>query len=156
MIVVSDTSPLNYLVLIEQIEVIRTLYGGVALPQAVREEMTRCESPLAVRSWASQLPSWVELYTVNVTESLVSEKLDTGERESIALALSLQSPALIIDETAGRKEAKLRGLRVIGTLGILREADALGVLDLREAIERLQQTSFRIASATLASFLAEQ
>ncbi len=37
--VVSDTSPINYLVLIGQINVLPTLYGRVLIPQSVYEEL---------------------------------------------------------------------------------------------------------------------
>ena len=39
MIVVSDTSPLNYLVLIEEVEVLPAVFGRVVVPPAVVEEL---------------------------------------------------------------------------------------------------------------------
>ena len=41
MIVVADTSPLNYLVLIGQIDVLKHLYGQVLIPPAVLAELTK-------------------------------------------------------------------------------------------------------------------
>jgi predicted nucleic acid-binding protein len=63
---------------------------------------------------------------------------------------------LIVDELLGRREAERRGLSVIGTIGVLREAAAEGLLDLRTAIERLRQTSFHISPLILASLIEEQ
>lgn len=41
MIVVADTSPINYLVLIEQIGILPKMYGRVVIPHTVREELVR-------------------------------------------------------------------------------------------------------------------
>jgi predicted nucleic acid-binding protein len=60
---------------------------------------------------------------------------------------------LIVDELLGRREAVRRGLSVIGTIGVLRQAADEGLLDLRTAIERLRETSFHISPVILASLL---
>src|ERR1700674_2013708 len=39
MIVVADTSPINYLILIGEIETLTKMYGRVVIPRAVREEL---------------------------------------------------------------------------------------------------------------------
>jgi predicted nucleic acid-binding protein len=49
MIVVADTSPINYLVSIDEIGVLPALYGRVIIPQAVRDELSRDRAPEAVR-----------------------------------------------------------------------------------------------------------
>jgi predicted nucleic acid-binding protein len=153
MIVVADTSPLNYLILIEQIALLEAMYGRIAIPTAVHNEMLRMQAPASVRSWALSPPGWIEIHSVTPAPLPLSEDLDAGEREAIALALLLKAPILLIDETIGREEAQAQGLRVIGTLGILRDAQALGLLDMKNAIQRLQTTSFRIAAKTLAELL---
>jgi|SRR5579884_705013 len=69
MIVVSDTSPINYLVWIGAIGLLPRLYDSVILPQAVYEELTRPEAPAPVRAWATQLPEWA---TVSKAETLLT------------------------------------------------------------------------------------
>ncbi len=156
MIVVADTSPLNYLILIGNVDVIKPLYGRLAIPTVVRNEMLRPEAPASVRSWAMNLPAWVEVHTAQPATSLLSKNLDLGESEAISLALALKAPILIIDERIGRKEAQAHGLRVIGTLGILRDAHALDLLDLGTAIQQLKATNFRIPSETLMKLLDKE
>jgi predicted nucleic acid-binding protein len=51
MIIVADTSPINYLVLIKEIEVLPRLYGKIVIPEAVREELLRPAAPEIVRIW---------------------------------------------------------------------------------------------------------
>jgi predicted nucleic acid-binding protein len=50
MIVVADTSPINYLVLIKEIEVLPKLYGKIVIPEAVREELLPNRRPW-LRLW---------------------------------------------------------------------------------------------------------
>ena len=70
--------------------------------------------------------------------------------------MALKAPVIVIDEIVGRKEAQAHGLRVIGTLGILRDAQELNLLDLKTAIERLKATNFRIPSEVVAKLLGQE
>jgi len=47
-VVISDTSPINYLVLIGEIDVLPRLYGKVLIPDAVLSELRDAGSPAAV------------------------------------------------------------------------------------------------------------
>lgn len=49
MIVVSDTSPLNYLVLIGADDVLPALFGQVLAPPAVLDEMQHAKAPAQVQ-----------------------------------------------------------------------------------------------------------
>ncbi len=58
MIAVADTSPLCYLILIGEIELLPRLFAHVLLPEAVRAELLHADAPAAVRAWASKLPTF--------------------------------------------------------------------------------------------------
>lgn len=154
MIVIADTTPINYLVLIEQAEALRMLYGRVIIPQAVFAELQHERTPAAVKEWLAHRPAWLEVRRVRVLFDAALEKLDEGEREAIILAEQLRADAIIMDERDGVQEALRRNLRVTGTLGVLDEAAARGLLNLPEALSRLQQTSFRASPTLLRSLLA--
>jgi predicted nucleic acid-binding protein len=156
MIVVADTTPINYLILIEEIDILRRMYGRVLLPQAVCSELLRSEAPQSVRIWMEQVPNWVEVRAPAGASDASLVRLGDGEREAILLAEELVCDQLIVDEALGRRIAEERGLPVIGTVGVLREAAERGLLDLRRAFERLSQTSFHISPAVLASLLQEK
>jgi predicted nucleic acid-binding protein len=81
--------------------------------------------------------------------------LDDGEREAIALAEELHADEILVDELSARKEAARRHLRFIGTLGILRRASQLDLIDLPSTLDRLQQTTFYAASDLIRSLLDE-
>ncbi len=55
--------------------------------------------------------------------------LDPGESEAITLAIELQSDYLLIDERLGRRAARQRGVRIIGLLGVLKEAKSKGFVE---------------------------
>jgi predicted nucleic acid-binding protein len=56
---------------------------------------------------------------------------------------------LLIDEVAGRAEAKRRQLRVTGTLGVLRAAAERGLVNVPDLLERLKATSFYLDETLL-------
>jgi predicted nucleic acid-binding protein len=156
MIVVADTSPLNYLILIEEIDILAKMYGTVVIPRAVREELLRRSAPEAVRKWTGQLPAWVEVHIPRNAPDESLAALDLGERDAIMLAAELRADQLIVDDRQGRHEAEKRGIPVMGTLGVLREAAAIGLLDLRAAVKRLEATTFYIAPEVLNRLLKDQ
>ncbi|MGC1201971.1 MAG: DUF3368 domain-containing protein [Candidatus Acidiferrales bacterium] len=63
---------------------------------------------------------------------------------------------MIVDDRQGRREAEKRGIPVMGTLGVLREAATLELLNLRVAVKRLQATSFYLAPEVLQRLLNDQ
>jgi predicted nucleic acid-binding protein len=83
------------------------------------------------------------------------DPLDPGEREAIALALELKADLLILDDRDARMEASRRSLMVIGTLRVLEDAAQLGLIDLPQALQRLQHTTFR-ASAKLVQAMLDR
>ena len=61
MVVVADTSPLNYLVLIEHVGILPRLYARVLIPPAVLSELTHPAAPRSVREFAANHPGWLEV-----------------------------------------------------------------------------------------------
>ena len=60
-VVVADTSPLNYLILIEAIDLLSRLYGSIIVPTDVLDELMNDGAPGQVSQWAMKLPQWVEV-----------------------------------------------------------------------------------------------
>lgn len=48
MIVVADSGPLHYLILLEHIELLRRFYGQVLVPEPVANELSTAGAPAAV------------------------------------------------------------------------------------------------------------
>ena len=68
--------------------------------------------------------------------------LKSGEAETIVQADELNVDGVLIDDLKARKIAKLRGLKVIGTIGILVDAKEKGV------ISELKPVGHRLRSFT--------
>jgi predicted nucleic acid-binding protein len=97
-IVVADASPLNYLVVIGHAEVLAKLYGMVVVPSGVFGELADPRSPEAVRTWATALPTWLEVRRVEVPADVRLDALDRGEAEAIALAETLRPDVLLLED----------------------------------------------------------
>jgi predicted nucleic acid-binding protein len=153
MIVVADTSPLNYLLLIDEIDLLPAMFGQVLLPHAVFQELQHAKTSPRVRQWVAHLPAWLEVRTVASVANPALIGLDVGEREAIHLALELGVSTVLIDEADGRQQAERLHLEVRGTLGILEHGAHLGKTNLREALSKLEQTNFRMSPAVRAALL---
>ena len=153
MIIVSDTTPLNYLVLIGEIDLLEKLFQRVIVPQAVVKEFQHPNTPPIVQNWIANAPSWVEIRSATVIDPTIN--LGAGETEAISLAIELGADQLLIDERQARKLALARGFAVTGTLNILTFAANQELVDLPTAIVRLQHTTFR-APAALVQILLDQ
>lgn len=58
MLVVTDTTPINYLVLIGHVEILPSLYSRVVIPPAVVGDLQHPRTPEIVRAWIVAPPSW--------------------------------------------------------------------------------------------------
>ena len=152
---VADTSPLNYLVLIGEVDVLPRLFARVLIPDVVAGELRDPDAPLPVLEWVAHPPSWIEICPTPVSPERF-ERLDEGERAAILLALAqFSAVTLLIDDADGRAEADRRGIPTTGTLGVLRAAAVLGLIDLPAALGRLGATSFRSPAAVVDQLLSE-
>jgi predicted nucleic acid-binding protein len=155
MIVVADTCPISYLILLGHLDLLHRFYERVVVPPAVWRELEDEGSPVIVRSQLLEAPDWLEKRTPRQGLDPSLSFLDPGESEAIAVALELRADRVIIDETLGRQEARRLGLSVIGTLGVLRNAARANWLDLPEVLSALQKTSFHVAPELIRSLLEE-
>ena len=150
-LVISDTTALNYLVLIGEIEILPRLFSRLIVPSAVIQELRHPRAP-AVSNWARQLPPWVE---ERVPLTPLELSLGAGETEAIALAAEFRQAGvateILTDDPEAMRVAERRGIQTIGTLAVLVLAGEAKLLDLDTAIERLRATNFHLTEDVLAS-----
>ena len=151
-VVVADTTPLNYLVLIRQAEVLHQLFGEVMIPEAVLTELRHPKAPAAVTAWLQNLPHWIRVVKVSHVDNTI--QLGHGETEAISLAMEKRVSIVLMDERRGRAAAEARGLLPIGTLNILDLADERGLLDGVTALNDIKLTTFRADQELLDRFEA--
>ncbi len=116
-VVVADTSPLHYLVLIESVEILPAMYGGVLIPRTVALELNQPRTPEAVRRWIQDPPNWLEIAD-SYPSTPFEAHLDPGERDAISLALARRADLVLMDDREGVEEASKLGLTITGTLGV--------------------------------------
>ncbi len=142
MLVVADSSPLNILIRVGCVDVLAKLFGRVLIPPEVRAELLDARTPEDVRAFFDRPPEWLEVRAAEHVASI--PPLDRGEEAAIALAIEARADALLIDEKDGRRAATQRGVAIVGTLGVLEQAAARGLIDLPKAFASLARTDFRV------------
>src|SRR5215472_11825848 len=98
MIAVADTSPLCYLILIDEVDLLRKLFSQVVVPAAFITELLHEDAPEAVRGWAANLPPWVSVRENLVRNTAGLEKLQADEQAAILLAESINAEVILLDE----------------------------------------------------------
>jgi len=156
--VVSNTSPILNLAIIDRLDLLRQQFSQIQIPPAVLDELKIDEErPGSQSIQAAIVAGWIQVQSVSNPPlvRLLRQTLDGGEAEAIALALELQAEWTLLDERDGRKVAKSLGLQVTGILGILLRAKQSGELSSLQAIieDLTQKAGFRIAPELLAKVL---
>jgi predicted nucleic acid-binding protein len=142
-LVIADTGPVNYLLLIGHIDILPALFEKVTLPSAVKDELAIQEAPDVVRSWITATPAWIDVRDPKTQSNELAGQLGAGETAAILLAAELHADLVLMDDRRGVAAAIQRGLAVTGTMGLLSRAAKRGFLDLADAFERLRGTNFR-------------
>jgi len=146
MIVVADASPIDYLIQVDAVSVLQTLFERVIVPRQVQDELKHSGAPAAVRRWMEEQVPWVEIREPQQSPDDRIRLLDPGEQAAILLAVEIGADLLLIDERRGRMAADERGLKTLGTIGVLLLAEQHGVLDALRTFDRLiTETSFHAA-----------
>lgn len=148
MIIISDTSPLCYLILIDCIDILPKLYDQIIIPELVYEELITQGSPKKVKEYLKNKPDWLIIKNHQEKVDLELEKLDKGERSAIILAEQINADLIILDEKLARKIAKSRKLKIIGLLGILYDGCLAGLIEVNK-FKDLEETNFFISSKLL-------
>jgi len=120
MLVVSDTSPIANLVLINQLGLLEILFGEIIVPPAVDFEIRQLNT-LGEDISAYESSSWIIVQNPSSLNLVLQlrDSLDQGESEAIILAKELGCDLLLLDERRGTQIARSNGLATIGLLGVL-------------------------------------
>jgi predicted nucleic acid-binding protein len=153
-VVVSDTTPLHYLILVRQETILERLYENIIIPPGVLAELSHESAPVQILNWARNLPSWV---TVIAPKSIPARfaVLDFGERQALALAKEIGADLILLDDKVARKVASHESMKVKGTLGVIAEAAKAHLLNFNETIEELQKTSMHLDQEVINEIMQE-
>jgi predicted nucleic acid-binding protein len=144
MIIVSDTTPLRYLIEIEEVSILETLFGKVIIPEKVAEELQRPKTPQKVKDWMLARPAWLEMRKADTSLFTPQKHIQDGEREAFALALELKADFVLLDDRNALPEARRLNLQTIALFTLLEQAAARDLLDLPITVELMRKTTFRL------------
>ena len=143
-VVVSDTSPLHYLILCGAETILPRLFRQVVIPPTVFRELQQPNTPPLVRQWAASLPTWIAVQTPKTLNLALD--VDAGELEAICLAQEIHADAVLMDDRAGRNAAIHCGLAVVASLKGQTPAMAAGLADHVWSIVELLTYSGQVGS----------
>lgn len=144
MIVVSDTTPIHYLILVGEESILPATFGEIIVPEAVAAEMTHRNAPSPVREWIANPPDWVMIESASKATLAGVHGLGPGESSAIAIAIDKHAQAVLMDDRKGIREARKLGLTVLTTFTVVEMAANGGLIDLEIVLKRLAKTSFRM------------
>ena len=143
-IVVSDTGPIHYLLLLGLDSLLPTLFERIIVPPAVVSELRHPNTPPLVREWARSFPEWVQ---VSAPTTPVP-RLENGQGEAEAIALAKEMDGILLtDDDRALKLSRAQGIASFGTLGVLQRAHALNLIDIDASLHSLGETNYRHTKA---------
>lgn len=155
--VVSNSSPLIHLAKIGRLELLKDYFRIVSIPEAVYKECVidgkNREEVKLIRS-----AEWLKVIRVKDRKlvKLLQASLDEGESETIALSLEIGADLVLLDDYDAREKARLFGLKITGTIGVLLKAKKEnGIKLLKQELRRLRETGFWIGDELEAKLLKE-
>jgi predicted nucleic acid-binding protein len=149
--VVTNTTPLIALTAATgSLDVLRAVYSRVIVPYEVAEEI-RAGGKEAFGLTIFEHASWLEVSPVPVVlPPYLQNTLDLGEASVIQTALQLGVKRVCIDETIGRRLARLSNLDVTGSIGVLLKAKSMGYpVSMAEAIDRMRERGIWLSNVVI-------
>ncbi len=136
-IVISDTSTLIILHKINELNILKLVYGELITTPEIAEE------------FGEKLPEWitVQLVTDEKYQRFLETQVDRGEASAIALAAEFEDVTLVLDDLKARKLALKLKLKTTGALGVIHKAKQMSIIPkVKPLIDKLLMTNFRISN----------
>ncbi len=155
--IVINTGPLLALLAgLGSLNILNFLYRRVVVPYEVcKEVLSSGSTGFGVREF-SDAEFLVKVDSPAEIQPYLRNSLDLGESSVIQTALDNKIHTVCIDETVGRRIARLNGLNLTGSLGIMIRAKKEGhPFMLREAVSRMRRQGIWL-SERLVAFALKQ
>lgn len=149
--IVINTSPtLALIAALGDLKILRELYAEVWVPQEVCKEIA-AGGPTGFGLPEFSEATWLEKPSQQVTPNpMLANSLDLGEAAVIQLALNQSIPTVCIDEAVGRRIARLSGLQLTGSIGILLRAKREGhPIIIKDSIQRMLDQGIRLSQKVI-------
>lgn len=136
-IVISDTSTLIIFHKINELNILKQVYGELITTPEIAEE------------FGEKLPNWIAVQSVTDEkyQRFLETQVDRGEASAIALATEFEDVTLLLDDLKARKLALKLKLKTTGALGVIHKAKQMSIiLKVKPLIDKLVLTNFRISN----------
>ena len=133
--IIADSSCLILLDKIEELELLKQLFGKVIITSIIAEE------------FGVALPDWILIKdAVNKNyQNILELSVDKGEASAIALAVEQTDCLLILDDQKARKLAAELKLKYTGTIALLVEAKLKGYIkSVHPILNKIRKTNFHL------------
>jgi len=146
---VFNSSPLIFLTRLDVMEEILELFHHCYIPQAVLTEISfkEDETGAYINSLIDSEKLRVLVAKLDSLSNSLNQRLGKGESEAIALAIDLEADYIILDDSVARKEALKLGLKVKGTLALIRRIhldEKYIIDDFDKFYQKLKEINFRV------------
>ena len=145
--VVSNSSPIIHLAKIGELSLLREYFNTIMVPESVLKECV-AEGKDRKEVEAIKKAEWIRVAEVQDKKlvKLLQSSLDDGESEAIALSLESGADLILLDDSDAREKARIYGLTVTGTLGVLLRAKKdRKISSLKENIIKLRNSGFWVS-----------
>lgn len=155
-LVVSDTSPLLNLALIDRLTLLESQFSSLTVPTQVWDELVAGEAGVdALRELRDTgFLTLVEVERSNLFTEIFYE-LDLGETAAICHAIEYDADLILLDEKDGRRVARRHNLTITGVIGILLRGANDGEIELRTELDALREAGFWISETLYTKVLSE-
>lgn len=162
-VVIADAGPLIALARVDSLDLLRQLFGRVCITAAVRDEILPAALTFPDADSLAQTLSedWIEVVEVPPDDwAPLNPGVDPGEASAIHTACVWREAGdavlLVMDDRAGRLEARARGITLIGTAAVIGLAKTEGLIPAaRPLLERLAQSGYFLGQAVIEAVLAD-
>lgn len=155
--VICNATPLINFAAINRLDILKKLFGNLIIPKAVYRETTQASFPSSQLIPNAIAEEWLQVEVIKEITDNISNLLDPGEREAIALALLNGETRILLDEQEAREIAKNFELQVIGTLGILILAKKNQIIsEVKHPLEQMRKEAQYWVSDSLVRQILEQ
>ena len=155
--VVVNTTPLIALSHVDQLDILKKLYGEIIIPEAVYRELSVKAESICKKAVDRSL-DWIRVENINnqMAKAMYKTQLHDGEVEVMILSKEIAADVVIIDDANAKKHAKYLGLPVTGTLGVLIKAKREGYInELKPIFSQMVENGIYISQSLMESCLKQ-
>lgn len=162
-VVIADAGPLIALARIDALPLLRGLFGQVRITRTIHDEILPSAGnfPDAAALAQALAEGWIDVAEIDLSGwRPLNPGVDAGEASAIHAACLWRDAGdavlLVIDDRAGRAEARTHGIPLIGTAAVIGLAKTQGLVPAaRPLLEQLIQSGYFLGASVVEAVLIE-